>query len=128
MSELQTLLCVEDEPDIRAILELSLQKLGGFNVVTCGSGEEALECLVDVSPQLILLDVMMPGMDGPSTLKAMRKVDGYARVPVAFLTAKVQPKEVDDFLAHGAVGVIAKPFDPISLPDEVRRLWQEAQA
>jgi len=75
-------------------------------------------------PDLILLDVMMPGMDGPTTLKSLRGHDEFAAIPVLFMTAKVQSDEVEEYLALGAVGVIHKPFDPMALSDEIRALWQ----
>ncbi|MEA1676657.1 response regulator [Nitrospirillum sp. BR 11163] len=120
---LNRILYVDDEPDIRAIVELSLRHVGGFDVRMAESGARALEILDGWAPQLILLDAMMPGMDGPATLAAIRQRPALAAVPIAFMTAKVQPSEVERFKELGAVGVIAKPFDPIGLPNTVRELW-----
>lgn len=125
---LHRILCVEDDPDIQAIIAIALGELGGFDVVTCSSGPEALERLPDLAPQFVLLDVMMPGMDGMATLEALRALPAGAEVPVAFMTAKAQRHEIDHYRQAGAVGVIVKPFDPIGLADQVRALWQEAQA
>ncbi|MDG3441851.1 response regulator [Nitrospirillum amazonense] len=120
---LNRILYVDDEPDIRAIVELSLRHVGGFDVQMAESGARALEILDGWTPQLILLDAMMPGMDGPATLAAIRQRPALAGVPIAFMTAKVQPSEVARFKELGAVGVVAKPFDPMSLPNTVRELW-----
>ena len=127
MSGLQRILYVEDEPDIQAVAKLALELVGGFTVKVCSSGEEALREVEAFAPQMILLDVMMPVMDGPGTLKALRERSAVAAVPVAFMTAKVQPQEVARYTDLGALGVIAKPFDPITLASDVRRLWEASR-
>jgi two-component system, OmpR family, response regulator len=124
MSALQRILYVEDEPDIQAVALLALELVGGFTVKVCSSGEEALREADDFAPQMILLDVMMPVMDGPGTLKALRERPAFQTVPVAFMTAKVQPQEVAHYKALGALGVIAKPFDPMTLANQVRSIWE----
>ena len=124
--ELKRILYVEDEPDIRAVAELSLETVGGFELLLCSSGAEALARAPEFQPDLILLDVMMPGMDGPATLVALHQIDSLREVPVVFMTAKVQASEIEEYNASGAVGVIPKPFDPMTLPDQVRKIWQEA--
>lgn len=124
MSGLQRVLYVEDEPDIQAVARLALELVGGFTVKVCSSGEEALREVQAFAPQMILLDVMMPVMDGPTTLKALRELPAARAIPVAFMTAKVQPQEVARYTELGALGVIAKPFDPMTLADAVRRLWE----
>ena len=121
--DLQKLLYVEDEPDIQAIARLALEAVGGFTVEICSSGEEALRRAPEFKPDLILLDVMMPGMDGPSTLKALRALPALAATPAVFMTAKVQPAEISHFKSLGALDVIAKPFDPMTLSDTVRQIW-----
>ncbi|WP_339118727.1 response regulator [Halomonas sp. BMC6] len=126
MSSLERILYVEDDPDIQTVAALALEVVGGFNVKVCSSGEQALEEAVAYAPDMILLDVMMPGMDGPSTLAALRKLPSLEKVPVAFMTAKVQPHEVDQLIALGAESVIAKPFDPMTLANQVRTLWEQA--
>lgn len=124
MSTLQRILYVEDEPDIQAVAKLALEMVGGFTVKIYSSGEAALREVVDFAPDMILLDVMMPGMDGPSTLKALRELPSLASVPVAFMTAKVHPAEVTHFKSLGARAVIAKPFDPMQLASQVRAIWE----
>lgn len=124
MAELSKILYVEDEADIREIAKLALEHVGGFSVALCASGEEALEKAAAFEPDMILLDVMMPGMDGPTTLQHLRAQSELAGVPVAFLTAKVQPQEILAFKEMGAVDVIAKPFDPMTLAEQVRAIWQ----
>ena len=126
MSALQRILYVEDEPDIQAVAKLALEMVGGFTVKVCSSGEEALREAVAFAPDMILLDVMMPGMDGPSTLQALRQKPELATVPVAFMTAKVQPSEVAHYKSLGARDVIPKPFDPMTLAQQVRAIWESA--
>jgi CheY-like chemotaxis protein len=123
---LQRILHVDDEPDIREVAKLSLEDVGGFTVEVCSSGAEAIERAAAVPPDLILLDVMMPGMDGPATLKALRDNAQTVAIPVVFMTAKVQAREIETLKGLGAVGVIAKPFDPLQLAEQVRVLWAES--
>ena len=119
------ILYVEDEPDIQAVARISLESIGGFTVKVCSSGEEALDSAVGFAPDLLLLDVMMPGMDGPTTLQELRKLPEIADIPAVFMTAKVQPQEVELFMSYGAVDVIAKPFDPMALPNRISDLCQQ---
>jgi CheY-like chemotaxis protein len=128
MKELSRILMVEDEPDIQAVARVALEAVGGFQVEMCSSGNEALEKVLGVAPDLILMDVMMPGLDGPSTLQALRADPATAKFPVIFMTAKVQPNEVSRFLDLGALGVIAKPFDPMTLASTIRSLWEQEYA
>lgn len=121
---LERILYVDDEPDIQTVAQLALETLGGFEVKLCNSGKQALTEVAAYRPQLLLLDVMMPEMDGPSTLKAMKELDVMADVPVVFMTAKVQPHEIQQFKALGAVDVIPKPFDPMTLSDQVKAIWE----
>ena len=121
--QLERILYVEDEPDIQAVARLALEQLGGFAVEVCSSGKEALGKIEAYRPDLILLDVMMPGMDGPTTLGELRKTDCCKDTPVVFMTAKVQPQELAHYLSLGAVDVIPKPFDPMTLADKVRGIW-----
>jgi CheY-like chemotaxis protein len=123
MAELKKIMAVEDEPDIRMVLEVALRDVAGFELEVCSSGARALEVGPSFQPDLILLDVMMPEMDGPQTLEALRKLPETGDTPIIFLTAKVQPQEVARLREMGAIGVIAKPFDPMSLADEVRQVW-----
>jgi CheY-like chemotaxis protein len=123
MSALPRILYVEDEPDIQAVARMALEMVGGFEVKVCSSGEEAVREAEDFAPDMILLDVMMPGMDGPSTLEALRQKPSLVDTPVAFMTAKVQPSEVAHYKSLGAREVIAKPFDPMTLASQVRTIW-----
>ena len=120
---LSRVLYVEDESDIQTVAKLALEVVGGLVVQTCDSGEKALAQAQIFSPDLILLDVMMPGMDGPSTLKALRAQPKTANIPVIFMTAKVQPYEIERYRELGAIGVIPKPFDPMTLAQSVRDIW-----
>ena len=121
---LQRILFVEDDPDIQSVATLALESLGGFAVLTCGSGDEALSRFAGFSPDLVLLDVMMPGMDGPATLEEVRRRPDGAGVPVVFMTARVQAHEVARYREMGAAEVIAKPFDPMTLADTVQSIWR----
>lgn len=120
---LQRILYVEDEPDIQTVAKLALEMIGGYRVMICGSGQEALDKVGGFAPDLILLDVMMPGMDGPGTLQKLRANPATSAIPVIFLTAKVQSSEVAHYQALGALNVIAKPFDPMTLAEQVRACW-----
>ena len=122
--ELVRIMYVEDELDIQVVARLALETLGGFTVEICSSGSEALGRAPDFQPQLILLDVMMPGMDGPTTLRELRKLPQFAATPIIFMTAKIQPGEVADYMEMGAIDVIPKPFDPMTLPGQVRAIWE----
>jgi CheY-like chemotaxis protein len=124
--DLQTILLVDDEPDIRKIGQLALTAVGKWKAVLAASGAEALTKAAAEHPDLILLDVMMPDMDGPTTLGKLRAGGATSSIPIIFMTAKVQKAEVERYLKLGAVGVIAKPFDPMTLPEEIRRIVQAA--
>jgi CheY-like chemotaxis protein len=121
---LKTVLYVDDEPDIREVVQMSLSLVDGLDVQICESGERALKVLPELRPDLVLLDVMMPGMDGPSTLQQLRSMPGFESIPVVFMTAKAMPQEVARFRELGAVAVIAKPFDPIQLGHQVVSIWE----
>ena len=109
------ILHVDDEPDIREIVDMSLALNREFEVRACASGEEAITAAAEWRPKLILLDVMMPGMDGPTTLTNLRKNPKTSAIPVVFMTARAQTREVEQISALGAQGVISKPFDPMTL-------------
>ena len=123
MTELKKILYVEDEPDIQMIARVALENVGGFELLVCSSGAEAIEKAAEFNPDLLLLDVMMPEMDGPTTLGELRKISSLADTPVVFLTAKIQPNEVEHLNALNVADVIAKPFDPMSLANHLRELW-----
>ncbi len=124
MRELKRIFYVEDEPDIMAVARLVLQDVGGFELETAICGTDALETIVRFQPDLILLDVMMPGMDGPTTLQALRKLEGLQETPVLFMTAKVQIEEIEQYKALGAIDVIPKPFDPMTLSEQIEAIWR----
>jgi two-component system OmpR family response regulator len=123
---LRKILYVEDEQDIRTVATMALEMVGKFTVRACGSGEEAIAALSGFAPDLILLDVMMPGMDGPTTLSRLREQAAGANAPAIFMTAKVQPNEIANLKGLGAVEVIAKPFDPMTLSETIRGIWLSA--
>lgn len=122
-AELKKILYVEDEPDIQAVAKIALEAVGGFELQVCSGGQEAIEAGPGFAPDLFLLDVMMPGMDGPTTLSKLQSLPGLENVPAIFMTAKVQPQEIAHFKSLGAIEVIAKPFDPMTLAQTVREVW-----
>jgi len=126
MTSLQRILYVEDETDIQEVTEATLEVMGDFTVETCSSGQEALNKAADFAPELILLDVMMPGMDGPTTFSELRKIDVTSKTPVIFMTAKVQDHEVEHYIELGAAGVISKPYDPETLCEQIVDMWKSA--
>ncbi|MFC4159320.1 response regulator [Chitinimonas lacunae] len=124
---LTRILYVEDEPDIQAVAKLALEAVGGYTVHACSSGRDALQAMEEFRPQLALLDVMMPGMDGPAKLEQLRLLPHGMRLPVVFMTAKVQPEEVLALKKLGALAVIPKPFDPLQLAAQVNAIWERDQ-
>jgi len=120
------ILYVEDDLDIQAVAQIAQEVVGGFTLKTCSSGAEAIAAIEQgFVPDLLLLDVMMPNMDGPTTLGELRKKQTTLSTPVIFMTAKVQSSEQDYYFTLGAIGVIAKPFDPMTLASQVRSLWEK---
>ena len=128
MATLSRILIVEDEPDIQVIATMVLETVGGFTVHCSSSGKEALAAAPTFAPDLILLDVMMPGLDGPATLHALRALAGFASTPIIFMTAKVQPQEIAYLKSLGALDVISKPFDPMALPSALQYIWEKQHA
>ena len=120
---LAKVLYVEDDPDIREVAHLALALVGGLDVHICASGEDAIAEAPAFAPDLLLLDVMMPGLDGPSTLQRLREHPALADTPVVFMTAKVQRQELAALRALGAIDIVAKPFDPMRLADDLRAIW-----
>lgn len=123
---LNKIMYIEDEPDIMTIAQIALEEIGGFDLKCCHSGYEAIEQAPTFKPDLFLIDVMMPSIDGPTTLKELRKIPEFNHTPVIFMTAKAQVSEVKEYLDMGAAGVITKPFDPVSLADTIRGMWKNA--
>ncbi len=114
------LLHVDDESDIREVVVISLVLDPGIVLMSCSNGADALAAAGEWKPDLILMDVMMPEMDGPETLTHLRDDMRTASIPVVFMTARARSREVEAFLALGAAGVIAKPFDPMTLAAAIR--------
>jgi CheY-like chemotaxis protein len=121
-----SILIVEDDPDIRELAIMALEHDGGFIVYGCDNGGKAIEEARRLRPDLILLDWMMPGMDGGQTLEVLRADPMTATIPVAFMTAKLRANELEQIARLGASGVIAKPFDPMALPGQIRDSLQRA--
>lgn len=125
--KLQRLIYVDDEPDIRAIARFVLQDLGDYDVEFCASGEEAIACAKRFKPDLILLDVMMPGMGGIETFKRLSAMHKLRGVPIVFMTAKAMKHEWEDYRRLGVAGIIAKPFDPMALSEAIESIWRSHQ-
>nr|WP_306268779.1 response regulator [Pararhizobium sp. IMCC3301] len=123
---LKDIMLVEDDSSIAEIATLTLEDLGGFSVVHCASGFEALTVLQKHRPQLILMDVMMPQMDGRETLRQIREEMKILDLPIIFMSARTQTHERAEYVSLGAAGMIAKPFDPMKLSDTVRQMWHKA--
>ena len=117
------IMIVDDEDDIRTIAAMALQLTANFTVALCASGQQAIDEAPAFGPDIILLDFMMPGMDGPSTLRVIQSHPVLSRVPIVFMTGKVQPEEIAACLAMGAVAVITKPFEAMKLAEQVQNIW-----
>lgn len=116
---------VDDEPDMRMLVQTTLENIGGIRVTLCENGIDTLEAVLDQRPQMIILDVMMRDMDGPTILRELKSDDRVSGIPVIFLTAKSDTALLDEYKRMGAAGIIAKPFDLMALPDQVRSLWEQ---
>ncbi len=123
MKELSKILIIEDEPDIQEIARTSLELVGGFTVFSASGGVEGIELAGKTQPDVILLDMMMPGIDGIETFNRLRANEVTQSIPVVFMTAKVQVYEVESYIALGGVDVIPKPFDPMLLPGQLLQIW-----
>ncbi|MEO7083186.1 MAG: response regulator [Gemmatimonadaceae bacterium] len=115
----KTLLIVDDEDDIREVAEMSIELGTSWAVVTASSGATGVARAAETKPDAILLDVMMPGMDGPATLAALKGNDATQAIPIIFLTAKVRASDRETLVALGATAVLSKPFDPLELPQQI---------
>ncbi len=114
------ILHVEDDPDIREIANLALMMSGEFEVLQCESGEAALDVTDHFTPDVLLLDMMMPNMTGKELMLQLRKLESYKSIPAIFMTARAQPTEVKELRDLGAIDVIVKPFDPMTLSDQIK--------
>jgi CheY-like chemotaxis protein len=122
---LNKILYVEDDADIRKIVSMSLEVVGEYTVNACGSCADELEVVDDFDPDLLLLDVMMPDVDGPATLRALRQRKSAVQTPAVFITAKVQAGDMARYKRLGVFDVIVKPFDPMALSDRIAQIWHE---
>lgn len=122
------ILHVEDDLDIQEIAKLSLETIGGFEVLQCSSGKQALDQAIDFAPDLFLLDLMMPEMSGDTVLKHLREIPDFQNTPAIFMTARVQKDEIDGLKGLGAIEVILKPFDPMTLPDQIKSALSASQS
>lgn len=113
------ILIIDDEDDIREVAALSLETVAGWDVAVASSGAQGLVRAAEYNPDAILLDVMMPGMDGPTTFRELRKNPATAKIPVLLLTAKVQSSDQRRFADLGVDGVLFKPFDPLTLHQQI---------
>ncbi len=120
--KIEKVLLVDDDPNIRIVAQMSLEDVGQWQVILAASGAEALAAVRQECPDLILLDIMMPEMDGVTTFIRLKESAAGCTIPVIFLTAKIQEHEIESYLSLGAAGIIAKPFDPLSLPDRIRQI------
>ena len=125
MGELSLILYIEDEPAVRQVVKRILERTASFHLVTCRSGFEAFQILSICSFDLILLDIMMPGLDGFTTLKILRSSDRFANTPIIFLTAGVLPYEVASYMPLGVLGTIPKPFEANKLAQTIQELWED---
>ncbi len=127
MSDLpKRIVCIDDEPQIRELVRDALERLDEEIVlVTCGSGQELISRFQELQPDLVLLDAVMPNMNGPDTVEALREQAHGAEVPIIFLTGKIKLVMTDSYKSLGIIGVIHKPFDPLEFPEMIRDLWQK---
>ena len=116
---------VEDDEDIRRIVRMSLEKLGKMTVEVVGDPLAAIEAINSFKPDLVMLDWMMPGLDGPSLFRQMKLRPETKSLPVVFITAKASSAEMNELMALGAAGAISKPFSPKDLPDQLREIWKK---
>jgi CheY-like chemotaxis protein len=120
------ILHVDDDLDILEISRMALEAVGELSVTQCSSGFKAVEIAPELQPDLFLLDVMMPEIDGVETLQELRKLPGFSDTPAIFMTAKSSPDDIEMLMRRGAISVIKKPFDPLTLADEIVELWRGA--
>ena len=114
---------VEDDEDIQRIVRLSLERLGKMTVELVSDPNLAIDAIKAFGPDLVLLDWMMPGMDGPTLFRKMKTLPETASLPVVFITAKATQRDMDELVALGAAATISKPFSPKDLPEQLRAIW-----
>ena len=126
--ELRRILCIDDERDILDVAQMCLETVGGYTATCCNSAGEALQRVAQIKPDIILLDVMMPQMNGPDAFAALQAIPEIRDVPVVLMTARIQPSEVKAYMKLGVAAVIAKPFDAMTLAGDVRAIWEARHA
>jgi CheY-like chemotaxis protein len=124
-TDLRSILYVEDDLHVRTTAKLVLEVIGNFNVRECSSGRQAVLAAEDFHPDLILLDVMMPELDGLATLKALRQMPHMADTPALFVTGLTMPEDLARYIGVGAIGVIPKPLVPLRLAGQVSQMWEQ---
>lgn len=122
---LRRIMYVDDDPDLRIIARISLEKKGGFTVLTVDSGRKAIQFIPGFRPDLVIMDVIMPEMDGRAVLQEIKSQPETQHIPVVFLTSKLEPEDLSEYNRIGASGVLHKPFHPSTLAEQVRTIWQE---
>lgn len=123
MKELKKILYAEDEPDLQTVVEMTINAMSNYEIKICDNGKKLLESVEAYNPDLILLDVMMPEMDGPTTFKNLQANEKTKNIPVVFMTAKAQVHEIETFKETGVLGIITKPFDPVNLCSDIEKIW-----
>lgn len=123
MASLKKILYAEDESDIQTIVQIALWSCSNVEVKICDNGQLLLDCVEEYKPDLILLDIMMPVMDGLTTFRKLKLNDRTKSIPVIFITAKAQAQEIEMYKNTGVIGVITKPFDPLTLCETIQELW-----
>ena len=116
---------VEDDADIQRIVRLSLERIGKMTVEVVGDPTVAIDAILAFKPDLVMLDWMMPVLDGPALFRQMKQRPETSALPVVFITAKAAQRDLDELLALGAVGTISKPFSPKDLPEQLRAIWSK---
>ncbi len=124
--QLKRIMYVDDDLDLQDIVRLGLETRGGFTVTCCDTGNQALEEIKIFKPDLVILDMVLPGMSGLQLLERMRELRGVPWIPVIFLTSKISPQQVEEYKDLGVIGVINKPLNPLELRHQVREIWESS--
>jgi len=124
-TELTRICYVEDDEDIQRIVRMSLERIGKMTVEVVGDPLQAIDAIIAFKPQMVMLDWMMPGMDGPTLFRKMKELPETAALPTVFITAKASHKELEELRELGAAGTLSKPFTPKDLPTQLRAIWAE---